>query len=507
MILSSIVSSKIVSVSAREDYYTDIEWLRNNGFDNSSFWVIETSGDDQDLDGQITGGEATFVLIGEEGDYVFNANPPISDNWTEIPNPEFILPDIYGIDENGCYIGHEYLEEPVTNYFGVTGNQTRNFPSMTWEHSVELPVNMSDYVITSASVSAIVNGSGDTNLETPGDVLLSSGYIGVGDYARFSITVTDPNNIENYRIAYNKTTTLGKDISGSVGPNTYGERVYLNDTELVPVDQDLLILYLTKVLQYDYTNFSIILEINAYAEDNYPTYDRDTWYDLRIKNFSLSFTYEKKIDQFSSISYSQLGDVVNCTTITNASLSFDYKINSLWTSASPNSEIQTVINGRKYSETVKLDSFTPIYQTIEFSGRALKDLLTPNLSVAVSFQLYIADEFENTLNYTIFIDNIYFKISYMIFTPDPIPEPPPNYLPLTAGLAGGIAVLFIVFSLYQGILKFPVHVRKIRSIRRKIRRGARIKKLNIPSRADQVNMLTKMRLNIDELNVKSTKTL
>ena len=87
----------------------------------------------------------------------------------------------------------------------------------------------------------------------------------------FHVNVADPNNIENYRIAYNKTTTSRTVIyHGSVGPNTYGERVYLNDTDLVPVDEDLLILYLTKVLQYDYTNFSIILGIDAYCEDNYP---------------------------------------------------------------------------------------------------------------------------------------------------------------------------------------------------------------------------------------------
>ncbi len=503
LLFSCLLFAQITPVLAKEDYFFNVEWLENTGFDNSSLWVTETLGDDQDVDDAISGGEATFTVIGDEGGYTFHANPPLSDNWTESQNPEFIEPDIYGINETGCYVGHEYLEEPVANYFGVTGNQTRNFPSMNWVHTVELPDNMSDYVITSASVSAIVNGSGDTNLETPGDVLLSSGYIGVGDYARFSINVADPNNIENYRIAYNKTTTLGSDISGSVGPNTYGERVYLNDTYLVPVDEDLLILYLTKILQYDYMNFSIILGIDAYCEDNYPSYDRDTFYDLRIKNFSLSFTYEKKIDQFTTVSYRQTGDVVECTTITNASMSFDYKIDTLWPSTSPNSEIQAIINGKKYSEAVKLSDFDTTTQSVEYFGIGLKNLLTPNLSVTVQFQLYIADEFENTVNYTISIDNVHFRVSYMVFTPDPIPNPPPNYLGLTVGLAAAMVALSTVFILYQTVFKFPVYVRKIRGVRRKIRRGMKTKPLRVQSRSDQVGSINKAKINLDDLEVKS----
>ncbi len=504
ILFSWFLVSQITPVSAREDYYYDKEWLDNNGFDNSSFWVTETLGDDRDVDDSITGGKATFTIIGDEGGYTFDASPPLIDNWTRTPNPDFIIPDVDDINETGCVIGHEYLEEPVANYFGVTGNQTRNFPSMNWVHNVELPDNMSDYVITSASVSAIVNGSGDTNLETPGDTLLSSGYIGVGDYARFYVRVADPNNIENYRIAYNKTTTLGNDIAGPVGPNTYGDRVYLNDTDLVPVDQDLLKLYLTKVLAYDNHNFSIILGIDAYCEDNYPTYDRDTFYDLRIKNFSLSFTYEKKIDQLTTVSYEQTGDVVTCTTVTNASMSFDYKIDSLWTSASPNSEIQIIINGKKYSETVKLADFTTSDQTVEYYGVALKDLLTPNLSVAVKFQLYIADEFENIADYTISIDNVYFKVSYMVFTPDP---PPINLLGLSIGLASAIAVLSTIFGLYQGIFKFPVHVRKIRHIRRKIRRGTSTRPLKIQARSDQISSINKTKLDFNDLVVKGPKHL
>ena len=266
------------------------------------------------------------------------------------------------------------------------------------------------------------------------------------------------------------------------------DRVYLNDTELDPVDQDLLKLYLTKVLAYDNYNFSIILGIDAYCEDNYPTYDRDTFYDLRIKNFSLTFTYEKKIDQLTTVSYEQTGDVVTCTAITNASMSFDYSIDTLWTTDSPNSEIQTIINGKKYSESVNLADFTTTDQTVEYYGVGLKDLLTPNLSISVKFQLYIGDEFENVADYTISIDNVHFKVSYMVFTPDP---PPLNYLGLTAGLGGAVVVLSTGFLLYQTIFKYPIHVRKIRNIRRKIRKGGSTKPLKVQSRTDQISSLNK----------------
>ena len=164
-------------------------------------------------------------------------------------------------------------------------------------------------------------------------------------------------------------------------------------------------------------------------------------------------------------------------------MSFDYDIDTLWTDASPNSEIQTIINGKKYSETVKLSDFDTTSQTVDFYGIGLKDLLTPNLSVTVKFQLYIADEFENTIDYTISIDNVHFKVSYMVFTPDAQGS---NYLWIVAVLGAIIVVSSTVFTLYQTIFKFPVYVRKIRGVRRKIRRDMRIKPLKVQSRASQV---------------------
>jgi len=501
LLFSFLLVTQISPVSAKENYYTNIEWLRNNGFDNSSFWISNIIGDTGDVDNSITAGEATFTIIGDEGGYEFYADPPLATNWTRTPDPEFILPDIDGINETGCYIGHEYLEEPTTNYFGVTGNQTRNAPSMTWEHQVGLPVNMSDYVIISASVSAVVNGSGDTNLETPGDTLLSGGYIGIGDFVRFYVRVADPNDIENYQIAYNKTITLGNDVSGPVGPNTYGQRVYLNDINLVPVDEDLLILYLTKVLQYDYTNFTIILGIDVYAEDNYPTYDRDTFYELRIKSFNLTFSYEKRINQFTTVSWSQTGNKIPAEAqILNASMSFEYRIDTVWPTASPNTVLQAVVNGKEYVEKEELPSFTTEFQQAEFSGITLKNLLATDVNITIILQLHLRDEFEFGDIVEVSIDNVSFKISYVIITQDP---PPPNYLWLTAGLGGGLVILSIVFTAYQTIFKYPVFVRKIHSVRRKIRRGIKSHPLKILNRSELVNNLNKTNLNLEGFSERS----
>ncbi|GAH56816.1 unnamed protein product, partial [marine sediment metagenome] len=64
------------------------------------------------------------------------------------------------------------------------------------------------------------------------------------------------------------------------------------------------------------------------------------------KSCDLSFTYERKIDQFSSISWGQDGDkitqITNDTivTINEAKLNFKYKINEDWTELSPNSEFR-----------------------------------------------------------------------------------------------------------------------------------------------------------------------
>ena len=62
------------------------------------------------------------------------------------------------------------LKSQLANYFGVDGKPNKEFSKYELGAYCRTSSNMSDYVITSASVSAIVNGSGDTNLETPGDI-------------------------------------------------------------------------------------------------------------------------------------------------------------------------------------------------------------------------------------------------------------------------------------------------------------------------------------------------
>ena len=61
-----------------------------------------------------------------------------------------ILPDTSVINSAGCYVYHLWDENV---------NQTRNRPSVHWKRVISMPVNMSDYIITSASLEVIFNAS------------------------------------------------------------------------------------------------------------------------------------------------------------------------------------------------------------------------------------------------------------------------------------------------------------------------------------------------------------
>ena len=104
----------------------------------------------------------------------------------------------------------------------------------------------------------------------------------------------------------------------------------IEDTEFSADDMEELIFYLNQILKKDYRNFTITLGIRIFCEDNYGR-DRDTWDNLYIINFSLQFTYEKIIDQYTYISWNQDGNKLsdlspeNYTVFaTRANLRFNY---------------------------------------------------------------------------------------------------------------------------------------------------------------------------------------
>lgn len=406
------------------DYYTK-EWLDNGNFTaGTDPWYNETEGDDTDVQASYSDGAANYETLGDNGTFSIIASPPSSSNWKAFRNPDFPLfpngrydenqiNNGYGIDNEGCWATHEYDERV---------NQTDNFPCVHWKRNVNMPVNMSDYEITSASLSAYFNATVRTNLEVFGDNLApDSGYAGVWDWVRFYVLISDLDNLNEYRVANYKTTDLG---SGNAARESLGSEYLMGDTAMIPVDEETLIFYLTSVLNRDYRNFTITLGIHIYCEDNYPEYDWDTLEKLLIKNFSLSISYEKRIDPDTSLSWTQVGKKIpsgNNVEITNAEVNFKYKINETWSSLlSPNSEIRILINDSRNPETIRLSDVSTSFQEANMDLTSLVKSIGKGVNISLSIQVYLADEFSLDKHIKVSIDNVSLEITYSVSTEEDI---------------------------------------------------------------------------------------
>jgi len=389
-------------------------WLENPSFDTEPIeptWYSKIEGDISDVRATTNPSQLNHVIIGDS--ITINIDEALSSaNWQEDNNPEFpILPDSYTIDSSGASVFHSWDEYD---------DQTLNTPSIHWKRNITLPVNMSDYIITSASLEVYFNASvtvspHQNGIDTKRDYDL--GYVpqfAIGDFATFYVLISDLENENEYQIAVNKTTNLGQD-NPAIGTIT--------DTLLQTIPQNILISYLTSVLEKDNFNFTITLGIDIYCEDNEPGGDIDIWNSLRIKSFNLSFTYEKKIDQFTSVSWNQdadkISDISNDTVVINeARLNFRYKLDNNWTASSPNSEIRTFINNNKLSETIKLSEATTSFQDAKAGGYDVTTLIPYDANINFSIEVYLADEFNLDKNVTVSLDYVYLNITYTVIFPD-----------------------------------------------------------------------------------------
>ncbi|NVM38539.1 MAG: hypothetical protein HWN81_23315, partial [Candidatus Lokiarchaeota archaeon] len=397
-------------------------WYKNPTFNDpvEPTWYSNLEGDTSDINATSGSGQANYEILGDNG--IFSGilgipNSSSSLGWINVTNPRFPAPpDFQEIDEYGCEISHTWIDpdDPVQS------------PSVHWENSITMPVNMSDYIITSASVSAEFNasvattsGSGGTNygVESRNDSLTLSGdYSRDYDKARFYVLISDLEDKEVHEIAWYQTVDLGQDLVGDVITS-------IPDTLMNTIVEEALIFYLTSLFKRDNFNFKITLGIRVQCIDNYQ-YDRDQWISLRIKSCNLTFTYEKKINQFSSISWSQDGDKITkktgdtIITLTEAKLNFKYKINEDWTDLSPNSEIRIFINNNKLSETVKLSSASSNFTLAKLGGFDVFDIIPYGVQINLSIQVYLADEFHLGNEKIISIDEVYLNISYIVEFPD-----------------------------------------------------------------------------------------
>jgi len=383
------------------------QWIKNPNFTSpiDPPWYSVTGGDGSDIDAIGGGGQANVTIIGNSGVMSIVADPPNASNWTPFQNPAFpVLPDTFGIDGNGCYATHTW-DESV--------NQTENTPSIQWKHNVTMPVNMSDYEITSASLTATVSGEADGDVECPGDYQEAAA---VYDYVRFYVKIADIDGSDSYELAYNQTVYFGQ---GDEPPDINS---YLGNTAMITLPEEFLIFYLTAVLSEDYYNFTIILGIDIYCEDNIVGADVDTWNELRISQFNLTFTYEKKINRETFASWNQLGNSLpqGNVQVDEARLYLKYKTDQNWSTVdSPNSELRFYINNISHSETVKLTNANTSFEDAKPGGFDITTLIPKSANISISIQVYLADNFLLSHNITLSITDVYLWINYTTYYFEP----------------------------------------------------------------------------------------
>ncbi len=375
------------------------QWIKNPNFISSENWtsIKGDFGDPTDVNAHISNGVANYEVLGEKGTFSLVADPPQNSDWRETYNPDYpAYPDSHGIDDTeGCWFQHQFTESPLSS---------DQMASVHWDQNVTMPVNMSDYVIKTASLTAVFNATADLNIDCPGDTVE---YFTTYDWARFYVLLSNEANI-TYEVAQYQTISLGEgDGSGTD---------YMSDTNMITVPESSLITFLTSILSYDYVNFNITLGIKVWCEDNRQI-EIDDWDYLLINNFNLTFTYEKKINQLTSISWNQYGDKPsdisgNPIVVNEAILNCKYKVNDTWPSSSPNSEIRIIINEGQHSETIKLSSANDSFQDAKAGGFDVTYLIDEDKNVNLSIQVFLADNFELDRIIAVSIDDVYLNITY-----------------------------------------------------------------------------------------------
>ncbi len=457
--------------SSRVEYHLNNSWIQNPTFDGIGLpWESRIEGDSRDLSGNISLGQADCKIIGDSGQIQID-DPLNNIDWQDYNNPEFpISPDTNGSSSAGLYITHEWDE-------GV--DQTRNTPSIHWRRTITMPVNMSDYIITDASLEVFFNATVTavgTNplqphiggIERPGDYTESNPpsipQFGIGDFATFYVLVSDIDNSNSFIVAINQTTDLGQD-SPEISNYT--------DTLLDPVPKSILISYLNSILQYDDFNFVITLGIDVYCEDNEYNVDIDTWDMLIMRTFNLTFSFEKKIDQHTSLLWEQEGNAIAGTNVqvTEAFVNFYYKIDQPWpVNSSPNSELRVLLNNNSMTETIKLSTANDTFQIGKEGSFDVTSLILTYTNITLSVQVYMADEFGLNANITISIDDVSLIISYIEVFPEFFSQPW-VFAALLVFASIATASLGGYFIAYQRVLKYPRPVRKVMKYKRTLRRS------------------------------------
>ena len=429
-------------------------------------WYSTLDGDLSDVQAITNPNQAGFKIVGDSDEQQVLLDSLTYSNWEAFNKTDLaIVPQrasvpYYGITADGAWCSHWWNENE-------DDGQPKNTPRMHWRTNVSLPVDMSDYIITSVSFTSIINASVNSNIDTDGDTLARPGVninqFQIYDYAQFYVEITtlDVDELNTYRIAFNQTSLLGNEALS----------LYDIEGEIGVFEDQAIIDALNNVLAIDpgHNNFTIVLGIYMYCEDNNSGTDWDYWNDMRFKTLNLTFSYVKRIDQFTTVAWNQDLDEISGSNvrITDANLKFKFKIDQNWTETSQNSQIRIFINDRKYEQTISLIDYvySPNFQEAKTDGYNIVSKILPYENFTFKIEVFLAENFGLGQNITISITDVNLHVSWTETFSDLIPEP---WLFLGLFIIALMAAIVITGYLiaYQTYLKYPIPVRKVRKYRK-----------------------------------------
>ncbi|MFX1449769.1 MAG: hypothetical protein ACFFCM_02930 [Promethearchaeota archaeon] len=452
------------------DYKVTKQWLKDPSFsfNISQNWTSKIGGEDPtDMDLTEDTGFVNYVIVGDSRTENTVNNTPLKNDWIMMrdpdhptfPNDTTSEPDEIAycwIDEFGAFANNSWNEEA-----GEPDEQLGQDPSVLWKRNITLPVNITDYKITSASLLTIINASPRSNIEESNE----GEYKGRGDYIRFFIRISDLTGNLTYKIAN----------------YLHAGRSSLSDIPMNNVTEKDLKFFLTSVLKNNGYTFTITMGINFWCEDN-ENADVDEWAYAYIKTLDLKFSYQKNIDQFTYGYWNQTSDKLNVPgknfTIDKAKLYFQYKIDSLWPTESPNSEFIIKVNNNIHSETVKLSTATQTFKEAKDNGFDVTNLVVKYANVSFLLEFNIADTFNLSTNRTISIDNVRLDITITVFEQKGKRSYPPLIFPTGedwSWLIILLSILLTIIMLTQGVYTFyvkrPPMIRKIRKLKKRIKKN------------------------------------
>ncbi|KKN08515.1 hypothetical protein LCGC14_1055930 [marine sediment metagenome] len=390
------------------------QWLKNNNFSTQDNWYLTkgVQGDNSTVNGTISGGVANFKILGDN--QTIEISDPLNDgSWQKFNNDIFLYPDTSTITADGIYVTHDY-DESV--------NQARNYNSAHWRKNISLGLDMLKYDITSAFLNVTFNASvvaspgadPDGGIEVLGDATALNQF-GIGDFINIYVLISDIDYKNPYTVALNKTTDLGEDSAGTTD--------VITDSPIYSYGEEVIITALNSAFDKDpqHSNFTITAGIDIYSEDNLPGIDIDTYDELIIKNITLTFTAQKKINQYTKVSWNQIGNILSGGSfqIVNASFNFKYKVSKTWLGSAPLSEINFYINNKSHPQgTFKLSSAPTSFQYAKPGGFDVTNLISTDVNISTSIEVFLKDSFELNETLIISIANVTLNISYIETFPD-----------------------------------------------------------------------------------------